>query len=120
MGKILIEWFTTVLLNSFALLLTAQLFSGFYLADFKTALIASAILSILNLIVRPILIVLTIPITVITFGLFILVINAITLMITQSLMGDGFVISSFGIAFFAAIFISLISIVLHKIIGESR
>lgn len=115
-----IEWFTSVLLNTFALLIVAQIFTGFYLADFKTALIASVILSILNMIVRPILIILTIPITIVTFGLFILIINAMTLMLAQSLMGEGFVISGFGVAFFASILISLISIVLHKIIGGSE
>ncbi len=118
MGRVFIEWFTSVFLNTIALLIVAQLFERFYLADFKTALIASVILSILNMIVRPVLVLLTIPITVITFGLFLLVINAFTLMMTQSLMGDGFVIDSFGVAFLASIMISLISLVLHKIAGE--
>lgn len=118
MSRRFIEWFTSVFLNTIALLLVTQLFEGFYLADFKTALIASVVLSILNMIVRPILVVLTLPITVLTLGFFILIINAITLMIAQSLIGDGFVIEGFGVAFFASIIISLISIVLHKLIGE--
>ena len=118
--RTLIEWFTSVFLNSIALLLVGQLFSGFHIADFKTALIAAIVLSILNMIVRPLLIILTIPITILSFGLFLLVINGITLMAAQSIMGSGFVIDSFGTAFFASIIISLISIVLHNIIGEPR
>src|SRR5690625_2677096 len=106
--RTILSWFTSVLLNAIALIAVAQLFDSFYLEDFKTALIASIILSILNFIVRPILIILTLPITVITLGLFILVINAITLMITQKLIGDAFVIDSFGIAIVASILISLI------------
>lgn len=116
--RTLFEWLTSVFLNAVALILVDQLFSGFHIADFKTALIAAIILSILNIIVRPILIILTIPITVLTLGLFILVINAITLMLTQYLMESGFVIDGFATAFFASIILSLISVVLHRIIGE--
>ena len=117
--RILLSWFTSVLLNAIALIAVAQLFDSFYLEDFKTALIASIILSILNLLVRPILILFTLPITIITLGFFILVINAITLMITQNLMGDTFVIDGFGVAFFASILVSLISILLHRLIGDT-
>src|SRR5699024_1448202 len=106
MSRQFIEWFTSVFLNTISLLIVAQLFERFYIADFQTALLASIILSILNFIVRPILLILTIPITVLTLGLFILVINAITLMMSQSLMGEGFVIDSFGIAIIASILIS--------------
>jgi len=118
MGRRFIEWFTSVFLNTISLLIVAQLFDGFYIANFQTALLASVILSILNFIVRPILFILTIPITIITLGLFVLVINAITLMMTQSLMGNGFVIHSFGVAIIASILISIISVILHKMIGE--
>src|SRR5699024_5159217 len=113
-----IEWFTSVFLNAIDLLLVGELFNGFHITGFKMALIAAIILSILNIIVRPILIILTIPITVVTLGLFFLVINAITLSITQSLMDSGFVIDNFSTAFFASIILSLISVVLHRIVGK--
>lgn len=114
-----IGWFTSVFLNTISLLIVAQLFESFYIADFPTALVASIVLSIINFIIRPILILLTIPITILTFGLFILIINAITLMMTQSLMGDGFVIDSFGVAIIASILISIITMILQKIVGGS-
>src|SRR5699024_12875603 len=105
-------------LNAIALLLVGELFNGFHIAGFNMALIAAIILSILNIIVSPILIMLTISITVLTLRLFILVINAITLTITQSLMDSGFVINNFSTAFFASIILSLISVVLHRIVGK--
>ncbi|MEI3607446.1 phage holin family protein [Pseudogracilibacillus sp. SE30717A] len=114
-----LSWFTSIFLNSIALLIVDQLFESFYIENFKTALLASIILSILNFIVRPILILLTLPITVMTLGLFILVINAITLMLAQKLMGNAFVIDGFGIALLASILISLISLILHKLIGDT-
>ena|SRR5690625_3657459 len=118
--RIFLGWFTSVFLNAIALIAVAQLFKSFYIEDFKTALIASVVLSILNFIIRPILIILTLPITILTLGIFILVVNAITLMITQSLMGNTFVIDGFGTAFLASILISLISILLHRLIGDTE
>lgn len=119
MMRIFLGWFTSVFLNAIALIAVAQLFESFYIKDFQTALIASIVLSILNFIVRPILIVLTLPITIMTFGFFILIINAITLMITQNLMGESFIIDGFGVAFLASILISLITIFLQKLIGDT-
>ena len=117
--RTLLGWVTSILLNAIALIAVAQLFDGFYMKDFKTALLASIILSVLNFIVRPILIILTLPITIITFGLFILVINAITLMITQNLMGDSFVVDGFGVAFIASILISLITLLLQRLVYDT-
>jgi len=117
--RTLLGWVTSILLNAIALIAVAQLFDGFYMKDFKTALLASIILSVLNFIVRPILIILTLPVTIITFGLFILVINAITLMITQNLMGDSFMIDGFGVAFIASILISLITLLLQRLVYDT-
>src|SRR5690625_6789533 len=95
----LFAWFTSILLNAIALMLVAELFVSFYLQDFGKALIASIILSILTFIVRPILIFLTLPITIMTIGIYIIVINAITMMITQKVMDDDFISDGVGIAF---------------------
>lgn len=113
-------WFTSVFLNAIALMVVDQLFATFYIANFKTALLASVVLSILNFAVRPILIILTLPITVVTLGLFIFVVDAITLMIAQKVIGDSFVIDGFGVAFIAAIIITIISTFLHKIVGDGK
>lgn len=111
------RWFLSILLNGIALIIVAQLFQSFHLDGFGTALLASVILSILNMIVKPILILFTLPITFVTLGLFLFVINAATLMITQSLMGPTFVINGFGTAIIAAIVLSLINTILNRLVG---
>jgi len=118
--ELFIKWFTSVFLNAIALMAVDFLFTTFYIADFKTALIASIVLSILNIFVKPILIIFTLPITIVTLGFFILILDAIILMIGQSVIGDAFVIDSFLVAFIASIIISIISVVLHKIIGKEK
>lgn len=86
----------------------SYLFDGFELSGFGAALVASLLLSIVNAIVKPILVVLTLPITVLTLGLFLFVISALTLMLTAALMGSAFVIDGLGMAIIAAVFIALI------------
>ncbi|WP_407270713.1 phage holin family protein [Radiobacillus sp. PE A8.2] len=113
------KWLLSLLFNAVALVVVAQLFDSFIVEGFGTALLASLILSILNTIVRPILVVLTLPITIISLGLFLFVINALTLMITQSLIGTAFEINGFGTAFVAAIILSLINLILNRLFKDS-
>jgi putative membrane protein len=77
------------------------------LSSFFAALVAAFLLNILNWTVKPILTVLTLPITILTLGLFLFVISAVTLMLTSILMGSAFEISGFGTALLAAIIIAL-------------
>ncbi|KGX92925.1 membrane protein [Pontibacillus halophilus JSM 076056 = DSM 19796] len=112
------NWLLSIIVNAVALIAVAQLFDSFQLKGFTAALLASFILSILNVIVKPFLVILTLPITVISLGLFLFVINAITLMITQSLIGESFVIDGFGTAIIAAIIISLLNLVLNQLVKE--
>lgn len=115
----LIRWVVSLFLNAIALIAVAQLFDSFQLEGFGTALLASFILSILNVLVKPFLIIITLPITILTLGLFLIVINAITLMITQALIGTSFHIDGFGIAILAAIIISIINMLLNSLIRDS-
>ena len=112
------RWLVHVLVNSVVLVVVAGYFSSFYLESVAAAIIASVLLSIINFVVKPILVILTLPVTVVTFGFFLFVINAITLMITASLMGDAFVISGFGMAVLAAIIISLLNVLINNFIVE--
>lgn len=114
----ILRWFLSIFLNSVALIVVAQLFENFHLEGFGPAIIASIILSVLNVIIKPILVIFTLPITVITLGLFLFVINAITLMITQGVMGPTFVIHGFGTALIASIVISLINLVLNSLVKD--
>jgi putative membrane protein len=115
----LIRWIVSLMLNAIALIAVAQLFDSFHLEDFGTAFLASFILAILNILIKPILIILTLPITILSFGLFLIVINAITLMFAQALIGTSFVIDGFGVAIIASIVISLISMLLNNLIKDS-
>lgn len=114
----LLRWFVSLFLNSIALIVVAYLFESFHVESFGTALLASVILAILNVIVKPILVLLTLPITFVTLGFFLFVINAITLMITQSMLGSDFVIDGFGMAIVAAIIIAVINVVLNRFVGN--
>lgn len=112
------RWLSSILLNSLVLIVVAGYFESFHLEGVGAAIIASFILSILNVIVKPILILLTLPVTMLSLGLFLFVINAITLWMTQSIMGDSFVIESFGMAVLAAIVISILNLLIQKVIVE--
>ncbi|ALX50363.1 phage holin family protein [Lentibacillus amyloliquefaciens] len=115
----LLRWLISVFLNAVALIVVAQLFSSFQLEGFGTALLASIILGILNAVIKPILVILTLPVTVLTLGLFLFVINAVTLMITQAIMDESFVIEGFGTAVIAAVVISLLNLILNKLVKDS-
>src|SRR5690625_6246645 len=78
-----LRWIVSLVIYAVAILAVDQLFETFYIDGFLTALIASFVISILNIFVRPILVLLTLPITFVTFGFFLLVINAATLMLAQ-------------------------------------
>src|SRR5699024_5587404 len=104
--------------NAIAFIAVAQLFEHFHLEGFGAAIIASIILSILHVIVKPILVLFTLPITVLTLCLFLFILNAITLMIAQAVMGYSFVINGFGTAIIASIVISVINLVLNWAIKD--
>ncbi len=112
------RWILSLIFNALALLLIAELFDGFQIDGFWIALLASVILAVLNVIVKPILVLLTLPITIVTLGLFLFVINALTLMLTQVLLGDSFVIDGFLTAILAAILLSIINLIINKIIKD--
>lgn len=112
------NWILSLIVNSIVLLVVAGYFPAFHLDGIGAAFLASIILSIMNVIVKPVLIILTLPVTLLTLGLFLIVINAVTLMMTSALMGDLFVIDSFGAALVAAIVISLLNMAIQKIIIE--
>ncbi len=102
--KILLVW----LINAAALFALPYLFDSIRVDTFYTALIVALILSIINTVIRPILLVLTLPITVVTLGLFILVLNGLLLWFVASFV-KGFTIAGFWPAVFGAIVYSVIS-----------
>ena len=103
MGPI-VRWVVTAL----AVLALPSLFSGVHVEGFGSALAVALVLGLLNAILKPVLIFLTLPLTLVTLGFFILVINGLMLWITSHWV-NGFTIDSFGTSFLASLFVSLVS-----------
>ncbi|MCZ6520669.1 MAG: phage holin family protein, partial [Bacteroidetes bacterium] len=83
-----------LLLYSVAIMITSYLLPGVEVEGFTSAIILSAVLALLNITLKPIMVILTIPFTIITFGLFLIVINAVNILIADALI-DGVYISGF-------------------------
>ena len=107
----LIQWGLT----SLSLWVASYIFSGLRFADGGSLLIAALVLGFANAIVKPQLILFTLPLTVLTMGLFLLVVNALVLMLVSAVV-SGFSISSFWTALFASIFISLFSLFISGLV----
>ncbi|HEU4677173.1 MAG TPA: phage holin family protein [Candidatus Paceibacterota bacterium] len=104
-----------LIITALSLVLVTYVVPGFEVSGFYPALIAALVLGILNAIVRPVLIVLTLPITILTLGLFIFVINAALFLFAASFI-QGFAIASFGAALLGSILVSAISWVANHFI----
>jgi putative membrane protein len=109
--EFLAHWGVTAL----ALWLTSFIFHGISFSSKKSLLISALLLGFVNAVIRPVVIILTIPLTLVTFGLFLLVINAVMMLLVSALV-RGFRISGFWTAFFASIVVTLISIFVSMLI----
>lgn len=109
--KLLVE----LIIRMIVLLITAYVVPGFHIDSYSTALVVALVLGILNMLLKPLLVLFTLPATILSFGLFLFVINAILLLIASHFV-KGFRIDSFLSAIIAAIVISVVSSVLSSII----
>lgn len=109
MGLILV-W----ILSSLGLFITSRLVKGFEVESFGSAMIASLVVGFLNMIIRPILLLLTLPVNILTLGLFTFVVNAMVLRLAASML-KGFNIKSWGPAIFGAFILALVNIVIFWI-----
>jgi putative membrane protein len=112
--QLLLRW----LLNTLALVIVINVVPGFACRSFVTLAIAALVLGLLNAVVKPVLFLLTLPLTIVTLGLFLIVLNAIVLELTAWLV-PGFRIAGFGSAIVGAIVLGLISLVTNRI-GRKR
>ena len=104
-----------ILLSTLAVLIGSYILPGVHVNSFVTALLLALILSILNAIVKPILIVLTIPLTIVTLGIFLLVINALIILIADAIMGGAFYVDGFWWALLFSIVLSVTNSLLEEI-----
>ena len=113
MYGIFIRW----LILTFSIIVTSYLLDGIHVSGFISAFFAAAILSILNAFFRPILLILTLPINILSLGLFTFVINALMLLMASGVI-PGFNVSGFWSAVFGSLLISIVSWALTAFIGE--
>lgn len=111
------KWLITLSLNGLALIIADFLIPGFHIKGILSALLAALVLGLVNTFIRPVLIILTLPITFFTLGLFIFVINGFAFLIASWLV-PGFTVYSFWGAFWGAIVTSIISWVLNGIFNR--
>ena len=109
------RWLARLFLNGIAIIVATYLIPGLQVDGPVSALIAGAILGIVNVLLRPVLFVLTLPFTLITLGLFIFVINALCLALTAWLV-PGFTITGFWSAFFGALLVTIVSWILNGVL----
>ena len=108
------NFLSKILLSAVGVMLSAYLLEGVHVKGFWTAVLFSFLLSILNYTIKPLLIILTVPLTVLTLGLFLLVINTLIIWITSGLVGR-LVIEGFWWAFLFSLLLSLINTILFDI-----
>jgi putative membrane protein len=110
--RIIIKW----LLSAVALLAVAYIYPGVQINNFGVALIAAAIVGLLNMVVRPVLVVLTLPVTIVTLGLFLFVINALLFWAASGLLG-GFQVNGFWAALIGSLIYSLLGLLIEAALG---
>lgn len=107
--KLLVKW----LLSATALLAVAHLYSGVGLQTFTSALLAAFVIGLFNIFLRPVLILLTLPVTLVTLGLFLFVINALLFWAAATLL-DGFQVRDFTAALLGSLLYSVFSLVIDS------
>lgn len=108
--EILINW----LISAFAIIISAYILPGVHVSGFTAALVTAVVLGIINAVIKPVIIILTLPITVITLGLFTLVINAFVILLASSIV-PGFRVDGFWWALIFSIVLSLVNSFLHQL-----
>lgn len=109
------------LISAAAIFITAWLLKGMgvHIDGIWTVLVVSVVIAIINMIVKPILVVLTLPITVLTLGLFLIIINAFTFYLAGQLV-SGFVVPSFWAAIVFSIINAPVNVLLERVFGKSE
>lgn len=106
-----------IVLTAVAVLVIAHFLPGVSVVNFTSAVIVAVVLALLRVTIKPLLIILTLPVTIITLGLFLLVINALIIMLADNLI-DGFYVSGFWIALLFSLILSLFESILYSFLDE--
>jgi len=106
-----------VLITAVAVYLAAYLLPGVNITDVQTTIIVALVLALLNTFIKPILVILTIPITILTLGLFLLIINALMVKWAAGLV-DGFEVDGWFSALLVSLIVTVVSYILNGLIGD--
>jgi len=106
-----------ILLTAVAVILLAKFLPGVSVAGYGTAIIVALVLAILNLIVKPVLVLFTLPVTILTLGLFLLVINAVIILLADGFI-SGFGVDGFWVALIFSLLLSLFQSLLYSLLGS--
>lgn len=106
--KIFIRW----LINTAGIVFAAYLVRGIYVEDFLTALVAAGVLGVINVLIRPILLLLTLPLNILTLGLFTFILNGFIFYFIGNVV-KGMAVANFWSAFFGALIISIVNGIAH-------
>ncbi len=105
--------------NTLSLWVADDLFDGIAFQSVQSLFIAGLVLGIVNTFVKPLLLILTLPLSIVTLGIFVLVINTLMLLLVAWLV-PGFVVSGFWAGFFVALFVSVFSFILNTLLGYNK
>jgi putative membrane protein len=114
-GKFMLVLITRWLVITVAILLASKIVSGIQVESLTTAIIAAAVLGVINVVLRPILLILTLPLTILTLGIFTFVINALMLLLVAKIVPE-FTVAGFIPAFLGALIISIVSWIANRFI----
>jgi len=108
-----------LLLNALAVVILAKVLTGVHVDSYVTAIIVAIVLALLNLLVKPILVIFTLPATILTLGLFLFVINALIILLADKLI-DGFTVDNFWIAMLFSILLTILQSILQSLLMEKK
>ena len=113
------KFIAQLVVSALAVIVTSMILPGVHVDNALTAVIVAAVLAFLNTIVKPVLVILTIPITVFTLGIFLLVINACMILLAAKIV-DGFHVDGFLIALIFSLLLSLVTGVFDSLAGRTK
>lgn len=112
--RLILKW----LLSAAALLAVAYVYSGVQVASFTSALIAAAVIGLLNAVLRPLLVILTLPVTIVTLGLFLFIINALMFWAASGML-DGFHVNGFWAALLGSLIYSALGLIIDAALSKT-
>lgn len=108
-----------IVLTAVAVLVIAHFLPGVSVVNFTNAVIVAVVLALLRVTIKPLLIILTLPVTIITLGLFLLVINALIILLADNLI-DGFYVTGFWVALLFSLILSIFEAILYSFLDKQQ